>query len=185
MPERSLPRSPALADSARSKRHFSAQEDAMLKTLVGEFGEDWVVVAGRIPSRNARQCKDRWTHYLSPEVSVIPWTAADDLLLLEKVRESGHRWAQIAKHFPMRTDVHIKNRFILLQRRERHHANRTYAPTGSDTNAERQRFPPLFSEGPFLGISARATAEENTDTATDIAVRAAERPFSIREIINP
>jgi hypothetical protein len=57
-------------------------------------------------------------NYLSPMLNTAAWTVEEDQLLLEKQREYGSRWAQIAKFFPNRTDGMVKNRFNLLQRRQ-------------------------------------------------------------------
>jgi hypothetical protein len=105
--------------SVHPKVNFTPQEDILLRGLVSEFGDNnWAVVSSRIPGRNARQCKDRWVNYLSPEVTPLPWSAPDDKLLLEKVQEFGRRWVRIAEFFPMRTDVHVKNRYVVLERKQ-------------------------------------------------------------------
>ena len=64
--------------------------------------------------RNARQCRERWKHYLSPKVSTGPWTEAEDQLLNEKYSEYGSQWARISKFFMNRTDITVKNRWISL-----------------------------------------------------------------------
>jgi hypothetical protein len=71
-----------------------------------------------MPDRTARQCKERWINYLSPALNTAAWTPEEDRLLLEKQRDYGSKWAQIAKFFPNRTDGMVKNRFNRLQRRQ-------------------------------------------------------------------
>jgi hypothetical protein len=97
-----------------SRRKFTPDEDEALRTLVGQYGTDWNVVSQQLPPRTARQCKDRWKHYLSPDVVVGNWTESDDQLLMFKVTEIGPRWAVIAQLFPGRTDIGVKNRYISL-----------------------------------------------------------------------
>jgi hypothetical protein len=98
---------------------FSADEDTKLRTLVSAFGsQDWYAISLRMPGRTSRQCKERWVNYLSPTLNTAPWTAEEDQLLLQKQREFGSRWAQIAKCFKNRTDGMVKNRFNRLQRRQ-------------------------------------------------------------------
>jgi hypothetical protein len=72
-----------------------------------------------MPQKNARQCKDRWFHYLCPGLNNQSWTAEEDRLLLEKQSELGQKWVAIARFFPHRTDLMIKNRFQQLRRRAR------------------------------------------------------------------
>jgi hypothetical protein len=101
----------------RSK--FSPAEDEQLRTLVDSIGPtDWCEIADRMPGRNARQCKERWTNYLSPTLNTAAWTRDEDFLLIQKYAEFGSRWTQIASFFPNRTDSMLKNRFNRLQRRE-------------------------------------------------------------------
>jgi hypothetical protein len=106
--------------SVHPKLKFTSQEDILLEDLVSELGENnWLLVSSRITGRNPRQCKERWMNYLSPDVAPLPWSVADDELLLEKVEECGRRWVQIAEFFPMRKGVHVKNRYLVLQRRQK------------------------------------------------------------------
>jgi hypothetical protein len=78
-----------------------------------------------MPGRNPRQCRERWQHYLNPTVSSKPFTAEEDALLNRKFAEFGPRWKQIAACLEGRTDITIKNRWILLSRRQ-HRAVATF-----------------------------------------------------------
>jgi hypothetical protein len=64
-----------------------------------------------------RQCKERWTYYLSPRLNHQPWTEDEDAQLIEKQAEYGAKWVRIAQFFPNRTDAMVTNRFQMLQRR--------------------------------------------------------------------
>ena len=46
-----------------------------------------------------------------PGVNTAPWTEYEDKLLEQKVNELGRKWSVIAKFFPGRTDINIKNRY--------------------------------------------------------------------------
>lgn len=95
---------------------FSAKEDKKLTDLIHKYGEnDWKLIASYMPGRNKRQCKDRWTRYLSPNVNNGPWTPEEEELLLQLVAQLNHKWTQIAKHFKGRNDSQIKNKFHILQ----------------------------------------------------------------------
>ena len=61
--------------------------------------------------RQGKQCRERWINFLSPDIKRDPWTPKEDLMLLEKQKQIGNQWAQIAKEIPGRTENQVKNRF--------------------------------------------------------------------------
>ncbi|KAH0787709.1 Myb-like DNA-binding domain containing protein [Histomonas meleagridis] len=97
---------------------FNEEEDERLKEVVSRLGDyDWNLIAQEMPGRNARQCKERWSYYLSPSLNTSPWTEEEDKLLLLKQRELGSKWVKISKFFLNRTDAMVKNRFQVLMRK--------------------------------------------------------------------
>jgi hypothetical protein len=72
-----------------------------------------------MPGRSPRQCRERWHHYLTPAVSSDPFTREEDALLAAKYAEIGPKWKLIAGLFEGRTDISIKNQWLLLNRRQR------------------------------------------------------------------
>ncbi len=49
------------------KSKFTPEEDARLQELVAQFGSDnWTVIAQNMDGRTPRQCRERWTYYLTP-----------------------------------------------------------------------------------------------------------------------
>jgi hypothetical protein len=102
---------------ARKRNLFTAKEDAHLRELVTVCGsEDWEKVAGSMPGRTCRQCRERWFNYLSPSVRTEPWSEPEVTLLVNKVSELGPRWKSLEIHFPGRTDINIRNRYRQLQK---------------------------------------------------------------------
>jgi hypothetical protein len=101
------------------KLKFTTAEDSQLVDLVRQWGDsDWSAIACSLPGRNPRQCRERWRHYLSPNVLLAPFSAREDALLLQKFEEFGRKWKAIAAFFPGRTDIALKNRYLLLVRRQ-------------------------------------------------------------------
>ena len=106
--------------SVRVRKNFSEDEDDQLRQLVELHGDNnWLTIAQFMPGRDSRQCKERWNHYLSPNVRMEPWRPDEDDLLEMKVQEMGRKWKVMEVYFPGRTDINIKNRFNLLERRKR------------------------------------------------------------------
>lgn len=109
---------------AKPRCRFSSADDATLMNLVddaiSQFGPDridWKDI-GHVLSRTARQCRDRYRNYLSPDISTSPWSPEEDALLRGKVESLGSRWATMLRYFPGRTDVGLKNRWNLLRQRD-------------------------------------------------------------------
>lgn len=102
------------------KSKFSEQEDASLKELVNIYGENnWEEVSAHLPGRNVRQVKERWMNYLSPALNNNPFTEDEDNLLLAKYDELGPKWVKMTCYFTGRTDIALKNRWMVIQRKIR------------------------------------------------------------------
>jgi hypothetical protein len=86
-------------------------DDKQLIQLVSELGHNWPLIAARMEGRTSKQVKERWTNQLDPSISTEPWTAEDDLHLVELIRELGHSWCEIARRMKGRTESMVKNRF--------------------------------------------------------------------------
>jgi hypothetical protein len=108
------------ADGKRSKHKFTADEDTLIRQLVDQHGtKQWDVIARFLPNRTSRQVRDRWKHYLSPQVILRPWNLDEDRQLLRMTGQLGPQWSMLVKFFPGRTDVNLKNRWNKLQRRSK------------------------------------------------------------------
>jgi hypothetical protein len=106
--------------SSKSHGKFLRDDDDKLRCAINRFGtKNWSVIAAVVPGKTARQCKERWSNYLSPQLNSERWTPADDELLMQQYGELGNKWVKIARSFPNRTDTMVKNRFNKLQRRDR------------------------------------------------------------------
>jgi hypothetical protein len=103
------------------KIKFTDDENARLVDAVARLGTlDWHAVAQEVQTRNARQCRERWTNYLDPAVALQkPWTVEEDNLLRAQYAEIGARWKTLASFFPDRSTNNVKCRFISLERKGR------------------------------------------------------------------
>lgn len=66
--------------------------------------------------RNAKQCREHWTCYLSPQLKKGPWQLYEDVKLLKFIKDNKglKKWSEIAKHFEGRTENALKNRYTLI-----------------------------------------------------------------------
>ena len=101
-----------------AKKFFTHEEDMRLRSLVlSSQASSWETIALMMNGRNARQCKERWMNYLQPSINKQPFTLQEDIMLLQLLEKFGKRWANISKFFNNRTEISLKSRFRLLERR--------------------------------------------------------------------
>jgi hypothetical protein len=109
----SVPRAAAaLPSRPPARKSFTREEDLLLAQLVAQHGAShWEQLSKFISGRTARQCRERWRTFLSPELINGPWSHAEDQLLDRLYAEHGSKWSVIAKHFRGRSDSNVKNRW--------------------------------------------------------------------------
>jgi hypothetical protein len=71
----------------------------------------WTQVARFVPSRTAKQCRERWNNRLSPQLNREPFEEWEDQILLSKQKQLGNRWSIIAQALPGRSAGAVKNRW--------------------------------------------------------------------------
>jgi hypothetical protein len=117
-PSQFINRSQGPVDGRFFKNKFTPEEDAALLQLVTRFGTtDWKKIATYMPTRNVRQCRERYKNYLDPELRQGAWTHDEDMLLIEQFTEHGAKWNTIAQAFINRSDLALRNRWQVLERR--------------------------------------------------------------------
>ncbi|OHS93755.1 Myb proto-oncogene protein [Tritrichomonas foetus] len=96
-----------------SRKVFSKEEDAKLVEIVNSLKPfpGWDEISQKMGTRTARQCRERWMSYLSPDIRVEKWTQEEDQILIELVEKYGNKWIQIAAHFDGRSNSDVKNRW--------------------------------------------------------------------------
>lgn len=100
------------------KVKFTPEEDLKLTQLIEELGtRDWETIADEMGHRTARQCRERWNNYLSPNSNTGPWSEDEDKLLIDSIEKFGTKWTKISQFFPNRTANIVRNRYKQLLRK--------------------------------------------------------------------
>ncbi|EAX94729.1 Myb-like DNA-binding domain containing protein [Trichomonas vaginalis G3] len=127
------------------KFKFSPEEDETLKKLVQTHGTNkWSLISKLLKCRTARQCRDRWNHYLSNNSEQIPWTENEDAKLLRLHNEIGPKWTIIATYFEGRNSVTIRNRCCRLIRRMNSKKNKKHIEA-SNSSSDESPMPPTMN----------------------------------------
>lgn len=94
------------------KGNWSKEEDEILTQWVHENGENgWTKIAAKLPGRIGKQCRERWTNCLKPNIKKTNWTEEEDNLVIQLQSVMGNKWAKMAELIEGRTDNQIKNRW--------------------------------------------------------------------------
>jgi hypothetical protein len=101
------------------KGQWTNEEDVRLTGMVQDGWKNWSVIAGEIPGRTSKQCRERWFHHLDPAINRSPYSEDEDALILSMHGSIGGRWAQIARALDARTGEAVKIRFKTLERHRR------------------------------------------------------------------
>jgi hypothetical protein len=108
----------------KRRQSLTKEEEAICEFQKTKGKKKWTELF--LPSKTAKQIRERWNHVLNSAVSKKPWTLEEDSNLLEKVREVGKKWNFLQQFFSGRTDVILKNRYQLLERHKQTQKNVKY-----------------------------------------------------------
>mmetsp|Transcript_27870 Transcript_27870/g.85506 ORF Transcript_27870/g.85506 Transcript_27870/m.85506 type:complete len:751 (+) Transcript_27870:70-2322(+) len=105
-----------------SKGPWTAEEDKTVKEMVlthGAGNVKWSIIAAQLPGRIGKQCRERWTNHLDPNLKKGGWTHEEDTILAEAQQRWGNAWTKIAKLLPGRAENAVKNRWNSAFRRKK------------------------------------------------------------------
>lgn len=94
------------------KRPWTEEQDQMLRDAVAKHGpRNWSKVSKMIPTKNGKQCRERWINHIDPAINREPWTHEDDMKLIEAHSRLGNKWTELGAIY--RHVVHHRARIRL------------------------------------------------------------------------
>ena len=101
----------------KTRNMFSKEEDEIIMSQVNIRGSKrWASIAIFLKNRTAKQVRERWINYLSPDVLRKKWTQVEDDILQRLMKQNKCQWSKLTAYLPGRTDIMIKNRAMLIRR---------------------------------------------------------------------
>lgn len=114
---------PYQSQHRKARALFTDLEDNILRQFVIDNGfQNLDRVRDLLPNRTIRQLRERYKNYLDPKIALTPFTPEEDQKLVELFKSLNGSWSKIQIYFPARTDVHLRNRYRALARRESRNA---------------------------------------------------------------
>ncbi|OHT09882.1 r2r3-MYB transcription factor [Tritrichomonas foetus] len=123
-------------ENSTLKKKFTDFEDNIILEMVEKYGTHyWKNISQVLGTRTPRQCRERWRHYLKPEINYSSWTLEEDRILETNFSEFGPKWSIIATFIPGRTQVNVKNRWARLCRHKKNKIFDTFSGHNLTLNA--------------------------------------------------
>merc|ERR1712032_1045624 len=102
------------------KGTWTTEEDMELQRMVQTHGTKGVrawkaIEAGMSFQRTRKQCRERWTNFLDPNLNRGPWTEEEDRKLIY-LASTGKNWKAIMKEMPGRTQTRLRRRLDKIKK---------------------------------------------------------------------
>jgi len=98
---------------------WSKEDDLRLKEIVGKKKNhrDWEIIAKEFgQGKTSKECRDRWSRFLKPDVRKRQWEDHEDAIIVEAVTTSIDQpfsnWFDLAHRLPGRVRKQIRDRWV-------------------------------------------------------------------------
>lgn len=98
-----------LALKKKVKDKFSCFEIEKLKELVGEHGNNWVLISKYL-DKTPQQCLQCYKKLVKKNAG--RWSSKEDELLLQAVQKHGTKWMIVSEHIGTRNDMQCRERYV-------------------------------------------------------------------------
>ncbi|OHT16737.1 Myb-like DNA-binding domain containing protein [Tritrichomonas foetus] len=114
---------------------WTEAEDKLLKDAVEAHGvKNWSLISTLVPGRNGKQCRERWSGMLDPDLAKDAWSIEEDQLLVKLHNEYGNKWAKISTFLPGRSRISLRNRWSYHVRHNFQRINSPDSNNGSSSD---------------------------------------------------
>jgi hypothetical protein len=91
---------------------WTQAEDEQLRIGVEKYGiNKWSHCASFVPTRSAKQCRDRYCNHLRPNLNKDLFEEWEDEIIIKQHKIQGNRWSVIASMLHNRSPNSVKNRW--------------------------------------------------------------------------
>jgi hypothetical protein len=98
------------------KQRWTEEEDNQLEEAAKKHGaKNWSFIATFVPSRTAKQCRERWIVHHDKNYTRKLWTKQEDDLLIMLQSQLGNKFSKISKMIENRSPIEVKNRWKFLK----------------------------------------------------------------------
>lgn len=96
------------------KGKWEENEDQLLQTLLGKYGNSWTYISKIMGTRSSRQIRNRYDENLNPMVSKDKFSLSEDKLILQLHNTFHNNWSKYVNYLPKRCVKVIKRRYLRL-----------------------------------------------------------------------
>ncbi|OHT10733.1 Myb-like DNA-binding domain containing protein [Tritrichomonas foetus] len=68
-------------------------------------------------NKTPKQCRERYENYVNPKITNSEWTNDEEQMLIKKYVEMGPHWVKLSKFFKTRSVNNIRNKWLMLKRK--------------------------------------------------------------------